>query len=132
MVNNYQLGYYAHSKKEYNTEIETLNYKFICENFKGHIICPNKHLGELKSIIPYLEIVKKADCVFTSEHNGFLGKGTFTECLTAFENDIPVYVIKKNRAKMRIELVTELIQISYYDLHEYGYLKSKKVSLDSI
>lgn len=29
----FQIGYFAHSKKTYNTEIESLAYNFISQNF---------------------------------------------------------------------------------------------------
>lgn len=128
MGSHYQLGYFAHSKKDYNTEKESSIYKFISENFLGYIICPNKHLGELNSIEPYLSIVKKADCVFVNESNGFLGKGAYTECMLALEHNIPVYVIKQNISGFYFEKVTKLTQISDYNLFEFGVLVSEKIN----
>ena len=127
MQNSYQLGYFAHSKKEYNTQKESLIYKFICDNFAGHIICPNKHLGELHSIESYLSIVKKTDCVFVTETNGYLGKGAFTECSFAIENGIPVYAIKQNQKGYYFEKVSKVYQTSEYNLFEFGFLVSTKI-----
>lgn len=127
MSNNYQLGYFAHSKKDYNTQKESLIYNFICDNFAGHIICPNKHLGELQSIESYLSIVKKTDCVFVTETNGYLGKGAFTECSIALDNGIPVFAIKQNKKEYYFEKVTKVFQISKYNLFEYGFLESTEI-----
>lgn len=124
MKTAYQIGYFAHSKKEYNKEIESLAYDFISKIFYGHIICPNKHVGELNSIEPYLSIVKKVDCIFVLEHNNFLGRGTYTECLTALENKIPVYAVKVENQKIHLEKVTSVVKICEYNLIEYGYLTS--------
>lgn len=128
MESHYQLGYFAHSKKDYNTEKESSIYKFICDNFAGHIICPNKHLGELHSIESYLSIVKKTDFVFVSETNGYLGKGAYTECLLALEHNIPVYVIRQNISGFYLEKVIKLTQISEYNLFEFGVLVSEKMN----
>jgi hypothetical protein len=132
MRNSFQLGYFAHSKKDYNTEKESTIYKFICDNFAGHIICPNKHLGELHSIESYLSIVKKSDCVFVTETNGYLGKGAFTECSIAHKNGIPVYVIKQNKKGCYFEKVIGLYQLSRYNLFEYGFLDSTEIPKNSI
>lgn len=128
MKNTFKLGYHSHSTRIYNTDIETNEQGFLETFFFGQIICPNKTLTNAKITEHFLEIIKKVDCVFVSEIEGYLGKGSFGECAMAFHENIPVYVIKKNGAEMRIELVTELIQISDDNLWEYGYLKSKKVS----
>lgn len=128
MKDTFKLGYHSHSTRTYNTEIEKKEQDFLGTFFLGQIICPNKTLTNAKITEHYLEIIKKVDCVFVSEIDGYIGKGSFGECEMAFQENIPVFVIKKNGAEMRIEQVTELIQISDYNLWEYGYLKSKKVS----
>ena len=127
MGSHYQLGYFAHSKKDYNTQKESLIYKFICDNFAGHVICPNKHLGELNSIESYLSIVTKTDCVFVTETNGYLGKGAYTECSIALDNGIPVYAIKQNQNGCYFEKVTNVFQTSKYNLFEYGFIESAKI-----
>jgi hypothetical protein len=132
MESHYQLGYFAHSKKDYNTQKESLIYKFICDNFAGHVICPNKHLGELNSIESYLSIVTKTDCVFVTETNGYLGKGAFTECSIALEKGIPVYAIKQNPKGCYFEKVTKVVQTSEYNLFEYGLLESMKIQNDMV
>lgn len=128
MENTFKLGYHSHSTRTYNTEIEKLEQEFLEKIFFGQILCPNKNLTSAKITEHYLEIVKKVDCLFVSEIDGFLGKGSFGECEMAFQENIPVFVIKKNETVMSVEKVTELIQISDYNLWEYGYLKSKRVS----
>lgn len=91
----YQLVYYAHSKRIYNTDIEFQEYQYLKQNIFGHIICPNTHLGELGSIEPYLAIVKKVDMVVLSEYKGYVGRGVYKEAETALEQGIPVLLIKK-------------------------------------
>lgn len=79
-------------------------------------------MGELHSIEPYLSIVKKSDCVYVLEHNNYLGKGAYTECLIALENDIPVYAVKMEKQKIHLKKVRTVVQISEFNLLEHAYL----------
>lgn len=128
MDNKYYLGYHSHSTRTYNTEIEKREQDYLASIFKGIIICPNKNMRMVKINQHYLDIVAKADCVFVSEYDGFIGKGSFGECALALHEKIPVYAIKGNEAEFWIEKVTDVIQISENNLLEFGLLKSKKVS----
>lgn len=132
MKNNYYLAYYSHSKRIFDTEIEKLEYNFLKSNFSGNLICPNKHLEKFNTIEPYLEFIKKVDYLFVTEYDGYLGKGSYEECIFAFEEFIPVYVIKRKGNKMEFELVTEIEKISEYNLFEYGEIYSKKVNQDEL
>ena len=79
-----------------------------------------------------MEFIKKVDYLFVTEYDGYLGKGSFEECIFAFEEFIPVYVIKRKGNKMEFELVTEIEKISEYNLFEYGEIYSKKVNQDEL
>mgnify|MGYP000181842622 CR=1 FL=1 len=50
MNNKYYLGYYSHSKRIFNTEIEKLEYDFLKSHLNGNIICPNQHLEKFDTI----------------------------------------------------------------------------------
>lgn len=59
MNNKYYTGYYSHSKRIYNTDVEKSEYNFLKSNFNGSIICPNLHLEKFVTMEPYLEFIKK-------------------------------------------------------------------------
>jgi hypothetical protein len=128
MNNKYYLGYYSHSKRIFDTEIEKLEYEFLKSNFNGNLICPNQHLEKFDTIRPYLEFIRKVDYLFVTEYEGYLGKGSYEECAYALEQFIPVYVLLKRGDELQFELVIDLIQVSKYNLFEYGELVSKGVN----
>ena len=132
MDNKYYLGYHSHSTRTYNTEIEKREQEYLCTIFNGIIICPNKNMRMVKNNQHYQDIVAKADCVFVSEYDGFLGKGSFGECVLALHKKIPVYAIKSNEIELWIEKVTDVIQISENNLLEFGLLYSKKISMKNL
>jgi hypothetical protein len=128
MNNKYYLGYYSHSKRIFNTEIEKLEYEYLKSNFNGNLICPNQHLQKFDNIRPYLEFIRKVDYLFVTECEGFLGKGSYEECAYALEQFIPVYLLRKKGNIMEYELVTEVEKISEYNLFEYGETYTKLVN----
>ena len=132
MNNNYYLGYYSHSKRIFNTEIEKIEYEFLKSNFNGIIICPNQHLEKFDTIKPNLEFIKKIDYLFVTEYDGYLGKGSYEECAFAIEEFIPVYVLRKKGNIMEYELVTKVTKISEYNLFEYGEIHSKLVNQNEL
>jgi hypothetical protein len=132
MNNKYFLGYYSHSKRIFDTDVEKLEYDFIKSNFNGNIICPNQHLEKYNTIEPFLEFIKKVDYIFVTEYDGYLGKGSYEECAFAIEEFKPVYVLKTKGDKMEFELVIEVEKISEYNLFEYGEIHSKEVNQDEL
>lgn len=128
MNNKYYTGYYSHSKRIYNTDVEKSEYNFLKSNFNGSIICPNLHLEKFVTMEPYLEFIKKVDFLFVSEYDGYLGRGSFEECTFAIERFIPVYLLTTKGDKMEFELVTDTTQISKYNLFEYGEVHTKLVN----
>lgn len=129
---NYYLGYYSHSKGIYDTANEKAEHDYLKSIFNGYIICPNKHLGSLKSANHYLEIVEKVNYLFVSELNGTIGKGSFEECTIALIRNVPIFVIKKKGTIIWIEEVTEVIKTSNHNLFEYGILTSRGISLKEL
>ena len=87
--------YYAHSKKIYNSEREKNEYLFI-KNIYPKTLCPNKDIGELGSLKPYLDIVKTMDLIIFSEYMNFIGKGVYAEIQTAIINKIPIKLFRNN------------------------------------
>jgi hypothetical protein len=120
MINKINLAYYSHSVQSYNSDKENHEFNFLKKSIIGHVICPNRHIGKLDNSIIYQNIIKKVDCVFVSENEGFIGKGSYNECITALENNIPVFVIKNKNNYLELETVTEIIQVSEYNLFQFG------------
>ena len=127
MKNPINLAYFSHSILSYNSDKEKQEFNFLKTIIDGHIICPNHHIGKLENTDTYQNIIKKVDCVFVSETDGFVGKGSYRECATAIENNIPVFVIRNINNKLELLRVTELIQVSEYNLFDYGQLMSEKI-----
>jgi len=87
--------YYAHSKRTYGSEKEQNEYLFL-KSIYTKTICPNKDIGELHGIKPYLKIVEWADLVIFSEYMNFIGRGVYAEIQTAIINKIPVKLLRNN------------------------------------
>lgn len=86
--------YFAHSKRIYNTKEESTMLDFLRKNFTK-VICPNKDIGELGSIEPYLKIVDTCKYVVAHEYQGSIGKGVFSEIKNALSKNIPVLALRK-------------------------------------
>lgn len=129
MKMEYKLGYYAHSKKKYNTEFERAEYDFLKKAFNGHIICPNIHIGDKLSFDPYLNMVKKADVIFVSEYDNFIGRGVYEECKLALKLKKPIYVIRLINEQYYFFRLHQIRKIEKYcTLIKYGKLITKKSS----
>jgi hypothetical protein len=87
--------YYAHSKLIYGTKREKRELAFLKKKFT-FVIDPNKDMGELGSIDPYLKKVDECDMVVCSPHDGYLGRGQYSEVLHALKLNKPVYSIQKS------------------------------------
>jgi len=85
--------YYAHSMRIYNTPEEHRVQNFL--QLSGFdVLCPNRDVGEKGSIEPYLEIVKQCKDVVVTEFKGSIGRGAFSEVRCAFDNRIPVKLLR--------------------------------------
>jgi hypothetical protein len=120
MLNKLNLAYYSHSVQIYNSDKEKNEFNFLKKSISGHVICPNHHIGKLDNSEIYQNIIKKVDCVFVSDNEGFVGKGSYNECITALENNIPVFLIKNKNNNLELEAVTKIIQVSEYNLFQFG------------
>ena len=112
-------AYYSHSIRIYNTKEEREFFTTINKKFKGTVICPNNHIGELTNKQDYASIVKKMDCIFVSEYKKHIGCGSYIECSIAIEHSIPVYLVEKNgnnfsfRLVKRVDVENEFNPISH-------------------
>jgi len=97
MKNKFKNKYYfAHSMQIYNTKLEKELTETI-KSFNFPMICPNKDIGELGSLNPYLQIVKKCKGVITHEFKGYVGKGAFEETKLSLQLDKPTFVIRDGK-----------------------------------
>lgn len=114
-------AYYAHSMRIYNSQREKEEFEFIKTRFNGKVICPNKELGELGNIDEYLKVVKGCSVLYISEYKEFIGKGVFLECRCAMENEIPIYLIRKDVGnELFTQKVKEIERSCYSDFIRFG------------
>lgn len=127
MIFNGDMAYFSHSKSLYNTEHEMLVYDFIKKHFKGNIICPNKHLGELSEKKDYAKIASRADVLFVWSESfcGELTRGCYKEVKAYLfdgkDNAILIEICGKNI------LLREIVTIHKNDNPdnaEYGWVES--------
>ena len=89
--------YYAHSLMIYNTPREEQELATIRKIFKN-VICPNNDIGDTsKGMRTYLQIVKWAEVVITSEYKGHIGGGVYSEVHYALISKIPVYCLRDGK-----------------------------------
>ena len=125
----YQLGYYAHSTKKYNSDLERCEYAFLKRNFFGHIICPNNHIGKLRDSEPYHNMVRKADVIFVSEFEEYIGRGVFEECQLAVKLKKPIYIIRYINEQYYFFKLSQIKKITQNRTNvKYGKLITKKYS----
>jgi hypothetical protein len=119
-------AYYAHSMRKYNLFVEAEEMAFIQKHFKGEVICPNLHLGELGSIEHYLEVIKSVDCVYATEYRGYIGRGVFDECSFALKNKITVLVVRRDiKGKYFVQEVTDVMETNRIDFVLFGCIITK-------
>ena len=99
--------YYAHSKRIYGTEQERAELDWLKKKFPK-VLDPNGDLGELGSIVPYLEAVTKCSAVVVSEYQKHIGRGAFSEIEHALSRKKPVHCIRKYRNKFRLVIVSRV------------------------
>ena len=127
-MKDFKLGYFSHSILKNDSDAEKKEYEFIRNSFNGFTICPNKHMGKIGDMSNYLDIVSKADVVFTSELNGFVGIGVYTECKHALEIGTPVFVVQEHDEGFRLFKLKSLEKTNSYNYHSHAKLNTKKYS----
>jgi hypothetical protein len=86
----------------YSTEEEKLQRAFIESKF-DKVICPNRDVGELGSIEPYLKIIeKKCTHVVCSEFLELVGRGVWDEVRHARKLKLPIYCVRKVDNKYKL------------------------------
>jgi hypothetical protein len=119
-------AYYAHSKRKYNSLEEVEEMSFIQKHFRGIVICPNKDLGQLGKMEDFLKVVKSAVRVYVTEYFGFIGKGVFEECSLALQNNIEVFVVRKDlKGKFFVQEVKDVLETNCFNFVSYGCLITK-------
>lgn len=85
--------YYAHSKKIYGSKREREERDFLSKIF--NVVCPNRDMGELGRIEPYLKMVESCEYIVCSTYKNHIGKGVYSEIAHGLEKRIPVFCLKK-------------------------------------
>lgn len=86
--------YYAHSKKIYGFDREAKERGFLEKNFRK-VVCPNRDMGELGSMDPYLRMVRKCNVVVCSEFNSYIGRGVYQEIVEGLNKKKKVFCLRK-------------------------------------
>lgn len=87
--------YYAHSRQIYGTDRERQERDFISDMFRNcEVVCPNRDMGELGSLDPYLAMVEKSDIVVCTELDELVGIGVFSEVKHARKIGKPVFIMR--------------------------------------
>ncbi len=129
MKKEFKLGYYSHSIRKYNTRTEKSEYDFLKSIFYGHIVCPNKHIGNIKNTEPYKNMIEKADVVFVSEFEDCIGRGVFEECQLALKLRKPTYIIRVINEQYCFFKLSKIKKITLNcTSNKYGKLIAKKYS----
>lgn len=115
MTTNYSNHwYFAHSKLIYDSPEEQKLLKFL-EMTLHNVVCPNRDMGELGNIKPYLDRVEQCVGVIVAEYEGTLGKGAHDEVRHALKLMKPVLCLRlteTRRLVFRLVLATELLDES--------------------
>ncbi len=119
-------AYYAHSKRKYNSSEEVEEMSFIQKHFRGNVVCPNKDLGQLGKMEDFLRVVRSAVRVYVTEYFGYVGRGVFEECSLALQNNIEVFVVRKDlKGKFFVQEVKDVLETNSFNFVSYGCLITK-------
>jgi len=116
-------AYFAHSKLSYGSQTEKEARKYLEGKFK--VICPNRDLGELGSIQPYLEKIDTCSVVVAMEHKKHIGKGVYDELHHAIAERKETYVLRKfnDSFVLRVIKVLNIVDPDDWKLN-YGTLET--------
>jgi len=119
--------YFAHSKMIYDTPYEGKLLNFLRKKY--NIICPNRDVGELGDIKPYLKIVDKCKMVICAEYKKYIGRGVYSEVERALKKKKKVLVIRwKGKNLILIPVIGVKVNDEDDWRHRYGKIivKEKK------
>jgi hypothetical protein len=118
--------YFAHSKKIYNTDLEKHLKAWLKKQYR-EVICPNKDMGELGSVEPYLEMIDTCDIIICREHMGYFGRGVYDEVKHALKRKKLVMVMRHDtNNKIYLERVFKVKIVDECDWEvRYGKIKDK-------
>jgi len=113
--------YYAHSKKIYNTPREKKELAYLKKKYrnKSTIVCPNKDMGELGNIEPYLKKVRECHTVVCSEYKKHVGRGVFEEISEALNKGKDVFVLRKGLLGFKLKRVNNVVWADINDWKVY-------------
>jgi hypothetical protein len=114
--------YFAHSKAIYNTPLENSMHRVLCTILQN-VVCPNKDMGELGAMKPYLNRVKECYGVVVAEFRGTLGKGAYEEVKYALELDKPVIALRRNSKNKMILIGVDSVILLDPNSWKEGYGK---------
>lgn len=113
--------YYAHSKLIYNTTRERAEEKFLKKKFK--VVNPNTDMGEMGSMIPYLQKISCVDGVVFSEFQKHIGKGVYEEVKHSILLGKPTYCLRKTLLGYKLIPIKEIPEVSDEYDWKVGYAK---------
>ncbi len=111
--------YYAHSKRIYDTPREAKELRYLNKKFSNNIVDPNKDIGELGNMEPYLKKVRECDIVICSEFMKHIGKGVYEEVADGLRKNKKVFVLRKGIFGFCLKKVKELKIIDSIDWKIY-------------
>jgi len=118
-----EVVYYAHSKKIYNTSREKMERSYIEKRFKA-VCCPNRDMGELGSMNPYIDKVKGCHAVVCTEFQGHIGKGVYEEITAALRFEKEVYCLRRRVGVFQLHRIKEVMIVDDTDWGtRYGKVK---------
>lgn len=100
--------YYAHSKRIYNTKREGKELAYLKKKYGMQILDPNNNMGELGSMEPYLEKVRRCNTLVCSEFDKHVGRGVYSEIAEALKHKKKVFVLRRNLLGFRLHKVKGL------------------------
>lgn len=117
-------AYFAHSMKDYDTEKENRELQFLRKAF--NVICPNRDIGDLYPFSRYFNLVRWADIVVVSEHEGYLTAGVYNEATYAIQNNIEVFLIHPSTTDYTLLGVAKIEKVgTRLNDVKYGSVKTK-------
>jgi hypothetical protein len=114
------VAYFAHSKNDYNTQVEKDAIKVLSKTYR--VFCPNNNLGETDDMYNYLKVCEWCDEVAVLEYKGLIGKGVYAEVQSALYDKKPVFVLRRKK----LHKVTNMKIVDETNWRQYAKLIVRK------